>query len=77
MNGVIERSTQDYENEIKSLFESIKPLLDKGYTYPQALQKVKNCRTINTTNKWYKNVLAYGESKGYTADIYNRARRKT
>ena len=67
---VIEMNTQEREQEIIDLFEAIKPLLDEGYTYNKALRKVKNLTSLNTNNAWYRNVIEYGESQGYSKKDY-------
>ena len=72
---VIEMNTREREQEIIDLFESIKPLLDEGYSYNKALRKVKNLTSVNTNNAWYRNVIEYGESQGYSKKDYSYGRR--
>ena len=75
MMKVIEQSTKEREQETKALFESIRPLLDDGYTYNKALRKVKGVATLNTSNAWYRNVIEYGEKQGYRRSDYSYKRR--
>ena len=72
---VIELSTAEREQETKELFEAIRPLLDDGYTYNKALRKVKNLKSLNTNNAWYKDVIDYGERMGYPRKKYSYQRR--
>ena len=72
---IVEMSTAEREAETRELFEAIKPLLDKGYTYNKALRKVKNLRSLNTNNAWYRDVIKYGESQGYPKEDYSYKRR--
>ena len=72
---VIELSTAEREQETIELFNKIRPLLDSGCTYNKALRKVRNLRTLNTNNAWYKDVIAYGESQGYSKADYSYKRR--
>ena len=72
---VIELSTAEREQETKELFEAIRPLLDGGYTYNKALRKVKNLKSLNTNNAWYRDVIKYGEKMGYPKEKYSYKRR--
>lgn len=72
---VIELSTKEREQETQQLFETIQPLLDKGYTYNLALREVKGLETLNTSNAWYRDVIEYGESQGYSRKEYSKRRR--
>ena len=67
MNGVIERTTQDIENETRELFEECKPLLDEGYGFYEAIRTVKKLSPSSNIGHlaWYKRFRAYAESQGY------------
>ena len=68
MKGVIERTTQDIDNETVALFNEIEPWLREGYSICNAVKKVKNKRCVNTSLSWYKRIRDYAISRGYPAD---------
>lgn len=72
---VVERNTNDRLVETKELFEQIKPLLDKGYSYNQAIIKVKKITGVNTKCGWFKDLIVYGEKKGYSRKDYATRRK--
>ena len=72
---VVERSTSEREQETRTLFHEIQPYLDKGYSYNQAVKKVKGLNTVNTNQAWYREVIEYGEKQGYRHKDYNYRRR--
>ena len=72
---IIEQSTAEREEETKALFESIRPLLDEGYTYNKAIRKIRELTTLNTNNTWYRDVIDYGERMGYKREDYTYKRR--
>ena len=66
MIKVVEQSTADRKKETKNKFEKIKPYLDKGYTYRQALEKAGiSTRSLNRYNGWFRDLIEYGVSQGY------------
>ena len=75
---VVERNTSERKMETVSLFNQVKPLLEKGYSYNLAVKKVKNLSSLNTTNGWFKELVEYGESQGYLKKDYKskKGRRK-
>ena len=73
---VISQSTGERENETRELFEEIRPLLDKGYSYSRAVRQVKNMKTIYVTHyRWFKDLIKYGESQGYRYVDYQISKR--
>ena len=66
---VIERTTQDIENETIALFNECKPYLDKGYGFCSAVRKVKGLRDSQNfaSLSWYKRFREYALAKGYHA----------
>ena len=75
MIKVIEQSTAERKEETRRLFESIKPLLDHGYGYKQALEKIGripvDSRVGYTTHGWFKELKEYGETQGYLYKLYS------
>lgn len=72
---IIERSMSDRLRETKELFEQVKPLLDKGYSYNQAVIKVKKIPGVNTRSGWFKDLIEYGEEMGYLRKDYATSRK--
>lgn len=72
MITVIEQSTEERKKETKELFDKIRPLLDEGYIYSNAINKVLG-RTGKPyySNGWYRDVIRYGESQGYDYNSYS------
>ena len=71
MIKIISQTTKEREEETIELFNEIKPLLDKGYSYSLAVRTVKNIPTIYVSNyKWFKEVVKYGETQGYRYGDY-------
>lgn len=64
---VIERTTEDMENETRELFLSCKPYLDKGYGFYAAIRKVKGLSDSSNFGSltWYKRFRDYAVSQGY------------
>lgn len=64
---IVERSSQDIDNETKQLFDDCKPLLDKGMGFYAAIRQVKGLTPSSNfgNNSWYKRFRAYAESQGY------------
>ena len=69
MNGVIERTSTDVDNETVELFHQIKPLIEDGYSICGAVKMVKNLTSVNTGLSWYKRIREYTISQGYPADV--------
>ena len=63
---VIERTTQDMENETRELFQECQPYLDDGMGLVQAVKIVKNIDYASFQNlAWYKRLRAYATEQGY------------
>ena len=64
---IIERNTQDIEQETIDLFNECKPLLDQGMGFYAAIRQVKGLRTSSNFGNcsWYKRFKAYAKSQGY------------
>jgi len=72
---VIQQSTAERNAETKRLFDRIKPLIDEGYSFRQALIKL-GYRVSNTRNGWYKDLVAYAQTQGYDHNEYKWKRKK-
>lgn len=68
--GIVERNTNERNMETVSLFNQVKPLLEKGYSYHLAVKKIKNTNSLNTNNAWFRELIEYGESQGYLKEDY-------
>ena len=70
---VISQSTEERNLETVELFEKIKPFLDEGYIYSQAVSLVigKNETFNRFQDAWYRDLVDYGESMGYAYDDYS------
>ena len=68
MINVIEQSTSDRKKATINLFNEIKPYLDEGMIYSKAVKIVKNLPgSYPCTNlAWFRDVVEYGESQGYS-----------
>lgn len=64
---VIERTEEDMQQETVDLFNEIKPLLDEGKGFYEAIRTVKNISTTSSfaNRTWYKRVREYAISQGY------------
>ena len=67
---VVERDMEERRLETKNLFNQVKPLLEKGYSYNLAVKKVRNTNSLNTGSGWFKELVESGESKGYLKENY-------
>ena len=71
---VVEQSTSEYYDELDLLFECIRPLLDEGYTYRNALKKVgritKDTSLSRSTPRWFRDLRVIGEVQGYRYKDY-------
>ena len=64
---VVERSSEEIENETVELFNTCKPYLDKGMGFYETLKLVKNLPTTGGigARSWYKRFREYAASQGY------------
>ena len=64
---IVERSSQDIEDETIQLFNDCKPLLDKGMGFYAAIRQVKGLRESSNfgNSSWYKRFKKYAASQGY------------
>ena len=70
---VVEQTTKDRHQETVDLFNKIKPLLDAGMSWTNAVKQARGIRYNAFANqRWYKDLREYAESQGY----YNRWSRK-
>ena len=74
--GIISQSTVERENETKDLFEEIKPLLDDGWIYSNAVKKVKGIDDKKLCfnryqQAWFRDLVDYGETQGYRWEDYS------
>lgn len=72
MEGIIETTTSQRNQETKKLFNKVKPLLDQGFSYNRSVRKVKNLpRTYACSNlAWFRDLVEYGETQGYLYKDY-------
>lgn len=70
MITVVCQSTAERKQETKDLFEKVKPYLDKGCSYPQALRAIGSKNNNNRKFAWYRDLLDYGETQGYPKKDY-------
>lgn len=75
---VITQTTQERNEEIRHLFEQIKPLLDDGYSYMGAVVHIGKARpqSGHYQSGWFRDLKEYGESQGYPYDEYSGKGRK-
>lgn len=68
MVKVISQTTAERNRETQELFEKIRPLLDEGYSYRQAVIKVKDISSTSNVVKyaWFRDVVEYGKKQGYS-----------
>ena len=76
---VIEQTTEERNQETRTLFESIKPYLDEGYGYRSALNKSGRIRSMSGgyySQAWFRELIAYGETQGYPYTEYKGRMKK-
>ena len=76
MIRVIQQSTEERKAETIQLFEKIKPLLDKGYSFNKALSEVTDLSVTNYRNGWFKDLIDYAKTQGYDYHEYKWKRGK-
>lgn len=80
MIRVIEQGTEERKRETKELFESIRPLLDKGYSYMTACVMLGYCedrlRHNHYSKGWFHDLKEYGKSRGYPYARYSGRKRR-
>ena len=79
MITVITQTTAEREQEIIDLFNLIKPLLDEGMIYSNAIKvlcKNKNMSFNRFQDAWFRDLIAYGESHGYPYHMYSGKKKK-
>lgn len=64
-------TSKERSEEIKELFDKMKPYLDEGLSYRKALNKVKKTNVSYSQRRWYRDLVEYGESQGYEYRKYN------
>lgn len=71
MITVTGESTSERKEKARRIFEDIRPLLDEGYSYGQALMEKGYFKYSQSAKHfgWSREVVEYGESQGYS---YNR-----
>ena len=72
MITVVQQTTAERQEETRQLFEEIRPLLDEGYSYRSALQKIGRCGDGGGyyQQAWYRELCEYGTSQGYPYHKY-------
>lgn len=72
---VIQQSTNERKQETIQLWMQVKPLIDEGYSFRQALIKL-GYKVSNTRNGWYKDLVSYALTQGYDHNEYKWKRKK-
>ena len=68
---VIEQSTSERKEEIKQIFERMKPLLDNGGNFYQSALEVTGRKSVGTRSRgWYRDLTDYAKSQGYDYKDY-------
>lgn len=67
---VVCKTSDERTNELKCLFDKMKPYLEEGKSYNQALCIVKKTKTSYSHTQWFKDLVKYGESQGYPKENY-------
>ena len=70
---ILGQSSTERENETRRLFESIKPYLDEGYSFTEALietGRIKNPHQFKIRNGWGRELREYAEEQGYDYKDY-------
>ena len=72
MITVTAQSTAERNQETRHLFEQIKPLLDEGYNYSNALVKIGRIPYHQSLIRraWFRDLIEYGKSQGYSYHHY-------
>ena len=79
MITVVCQSTSERQAETEQLFESIRPYLEDGYTYRDAVKAVGRIPENTNPNircSWFHHLVKYGESMGYPHTYKKLGRRK-
>ena len=79
MITVVCQSTSERQAETEQLFESIRPYLEDGYTYRDAVKAVGRIPENTNPNircSWFHHLIKYGESQGYKHTYKKLGRRK-
>ena len=79
MITVITQTTGERNQETKEVFESIRPYLEQGYTYRDAVKAVGRIGENSNPNirvSWFKHLIDYGTSRGYPHTYKKLGRRK-
>lgn len=79
MITVITQNSQERQQETEQLFEQIKPYLEQGYTYRDAVKAIGRIPENTNPNirvSWFHHLVKYGESKGYPHTYKKLGRRK-
>lgn len=73
---VITQTTAERKQETIDLFEQIRPYLDQGMIYSQAIRIVKKLppHANRHGQAWYRDLVEYGESQGYNYEDYSGKR---
>ena len=76
MIRVVTQNTVEREIETQKLFEQVRPLLDKGYSYNRAVRMVRNMQTQYVSHyRWFKDLVKYGAEQGYSYKDYQQSKR--
>ena len=77
MIKVIEQSTEDRNRETRELFQKVKPLVDEGWAFRQAVLHITGKQSIGTQKRgWYRDLCDYAKQQGYNPKDYEWKRRK-
>ena len=77
MIKVIEQSTAERRQETIDLFNKVKPLVDDGWAFRQAVLHITGKTSIGTQKRgWYRDLCEYAKTQGYNPKDYEWIRRK-
>lgn len=66
MITVKETSSEERENEMKELFEKMRPFLEQGLSYIATYQLITGIEhTAFASRRWWKDLLEYGKRQGF------------
>lgn len=76
MINIIQTTTAERKQETITLFEKIRPLLDKGYSFNKALNETTDLSATNPKKGWFKDLIDYAKTQGYDYYEYKWKRGK-
>ena len=69
MIKVITQTTNERKKETKELFEQIRPYLDNGVSFANAVKQVTGKKSFPIHNGFFRELIEYGRTLGYDKTI--------